>query len=131
MQQILCEYKLKALLYHPDKNQENCKQVEDQFRKLQKAKDVLTDADMRKCYDKWRSAGISMPFERWSKLAQNVHHSMHWTNRRQNDLMIECQQNAAHSHKSEVQQNSCHEKSFVWERVEPDVLLSKFRNYEI
>ena len=39
---------------------------------LQEAKETLLDRTKRKLYDKWRSAGISIPFEKWSNLKEII-----------------------------------------------------------
>ncbi|KAK7806779.1 hypothetical protein U0070_026122 [Myodes glareolus] len=88
VEQILAEFKVRALECHPDKHPENSKAVET-FQKLQKAKDVLTNAESRARYDHWRRSQMSMPFEQWDALADSVKTSMHWAVRSKKDLMLE------------------------------------------
>ncbi|CAG2162827.1 unnamed protein product, partial [Oppiella nova] len=79
-------YKNRALLLHPDKHDD--KESEELFKQLVKAKEVLTDPQMRKQYDKWRSSGIAISFEEWNRLGKGAHTSMHWRNDYKRDLMI-------------------------------------------
>ncbi|XP_051009129.1 dnaJ homolog subfamily C member 12 [Acomys russatus] len=88
VEQILAEFKVRALECHPDKHPENSKAVET-FQKLQKAKEILTNAESRARYDHWRRSQMSMPFEQWEALADSVKTSMHWAVRSKKDLMLE------------------------------------------
>src|SRR5690242_19954821 len=84
-EQILAEYRAKALACHPDKRP-NDEGAEKRFQRLQEAKEVLLDAEKRKLYDTWRGAGVWMPFKRWLALStqrgpnggHSLHTSMHW-----------------------------------------------------
>jgi DnaJ family protein C protein 12 len=130
MEQILCEYKIRALSLHPDKNLNNGSFTEEKFIKLQKAKDVLSDSELRKCYDKWRLSGIAMTFEKWSHLGKDVHNSMHWIKRTKNELMIDCGP-GLHSDFDCRKEQQFQKSSTVWKRETGDEMLKKFRNYEI
>uniref|UniRef100_A0A8I3MXZ4 DnaJ homolog subfamily C member 12 n=5 Tax=Canidae TaxID=9608 RepID=A0A8I3MXZ4_CANLF len=88
VEQILAEFKVRALECHPDKHPENSKAVET-FQKLQKAKDILTNTESRARYDHWRRSQISMPFQQWEALSDSVKTSMHWAVRGKKDLMLE------------------------------------------
>lgn len=88
VEQILAEFKVRALECHPDKHPENSKAVET-FQKLQKAKEILSHAESRARYDHWRRSRMSMPFEQWEALADSVKTSMHWAVRSKKDLMLE------------------------------------------
>lgn len=88
VEQILAEFKIRALECHPDKHPENSKAVET-FQKLQKAKEILCNAESRARYDHWRRSQMSMPFEQWEALADSVKTSMHWAVRSKKDLMLE------------------------------------------
>ncbi|KAM5245412.1 dnaJ homolog subfamily C member 12 isoform 1-T3 [Hipposideros larvatus] len=88
VEQILTEFKLRALECHPDKHPENSKAVET-FQKLQKAKDILTNEESRARYDHWRRSQVSMPFQQWEALSDSVKMSMHWAVRSKKDLMLE------------------------------------------
>ncbi|RWS03766.1 hypothetical protein B4U79_05399 [Dinothrombium tinctorium] len=120
--QILREFKVKALELHPDKNNEDPK-AECKFKLLMTAKEVLLDEKRRKLYDSWLDGGIAMPFEKWESMSKNVHVSLHWANRKQTNPMLE-------------QSNDCGEgksggeKQFVWER-DTSLTLNDFRNYRI
>lgn len=37
----------------------------EMFAKLQRAKEVLTDSDLRVKYDCWRRSGLLIPFDMW------------------------------------------------------------------
>ncbi|XP_068404958.1 dnaJ homolog subfamily C member 12 [Eschrichtius robustus] len=87
-EQILAEFKVRALECHPDKHPENSKAVET-FQKLQKAKEILTNEASRARYDHWRRSQISMPFQQWEALSDAVKTSMHWAVRGKKDLMLE------------------------------------------
>ncbi|XP_010337618.1 dnaJ homolog subfamily C member 12 [Saimiri boliviensis] len=88
VEQILAEFKARALECHPDKHPENSKAVET-FQKLQKAKEILTNEESRAHYDHWRRSQISMPFQQWEALNDSVKMSMHWAVRGKKDLMLE------------------------------------------
>lgn len=88
VEQILAEFKVRALDCHPDKHPENPKAVET-FQKLQKAKEILSHAESRARYDHWRRSQMAMPFEQWEALADSVRTSMHWAVRSKKDLMLE------------------------------------------
>ncbi|XP_054428692.1 dnaJ homolog subfamily C member 12 [Pteronotus mesoamericanus] len=88
VEQILAEFKVRALECHPDKHPENSKAVET-FQKLQKAKEILTNEESRARYDHWRRSQIAMPFQQWEALSDSVKTSMHWAVRSKKDLMLE------------------------------------------
>ncbi|XP_007938893.1 dnaJ homolog subfamily C member 12 [Orycteropus afer afer] len=88
VEQILAEFKIRALECHPDKHPGNSKAVET-FQKLQKAKEVLTNEEKRARYDHWRRSQVSMPFQQWEALSDSVKTSMHWAVRGKKDLMLE------------------------------------------
>ncbi|XP_055209659.1 dnaJ homolog subfamily C member 12 isoform X2 [Gorilla gorilla gorilla] len=88
VEQILAEFKVRALECHPDKHPENPKAVET-FQKLQKAKEILTNEESRARYDHWRRSQMSMPFQQWEALNDSVKTSMHWVVRGKKDLMLE------------------------------------------
>ncbi|KAM7073016.1 dnaJ homolog subfamily C member 12 isoform 1-T3 [Molossus nigricans] len=88
VEQILAEFKVRALECHPDKHPENSKAVET-FQKLQKAKEILTNEESRARYDHWRRSQMSMPFQQWEALSDSVKTSMHWAVRGKKDLMLE------------------------------------------
>ncbi|XP_008060500.1 dnaJ homolog subfamily C member 12 isoform X2 [Carlito syrichta] len=96
VEQILAEFKVRALECHPDKHPENSKAVET-FQKLQKAKEVLTNEESRARYDHWRRSQMSMPFQQWETLSDS---SMHWAVRGKKDLMLE-EADQTHTKKTE------------------------------
>uniref|UniRef100_A0A8C7B1L6 DnaJ heat shock protein family (Hsp40) member C12 n=1 Tax=Neovison vison TaxID=452646 RepID=A0A8C7B1L6_NEOVI len=117
VEQIMAEFKVRALECHPDKHPENSKadlgvkmeclskvpasftlislneislpRTVETFQKLQKAKDVLTNTESRARYDHWRRSQMSMPFQQWEALSDSVKTSMHWAVRGKKDLMLE------------------------------------------
>lgn len=66
-EQIKKAHRKLALKYHPDKNGEN-KEAEEQFKVVQEAYDVLSDAEQREQYDAARSMGD--PRRSWFQNAQ-------------------------------------------------------------
>lgn len=123
--QLLYEFKVKALKLHPDKNPDN-PEAAQQFQKIQEARDVLLDPEKRKKYDKWRKSGLSMPFQQYLNL--NVT-SLHWITKKTKEpmLMESGYQAPVHGHVKELG-----DPLSSWRSKEPsDELLRKFRNYEI
>ena len=118
--QIMKEYRLRAIKCHPDKKPED-EQATQEFEKLQRAKEILTDTENRKQYDKWLDSGISLPFEKWLNISRNVHTSLHWMNRRLTNPMITYQE----------ENQLWKPNQFKWERDYDDEVLRKFRNYEL
>ncbi|KFZ51001.1 DnaJ subfamily C member 12 [Podiceps cristatus] len=88
VEQILAEFKIKALECHPDKHPGNPKAVED-FQKLQQAKEILTNEESRARYDYWRRSKITIPFQQWEALSNSVKTSMHWVVLSKKDQMLE------------------------------------------
>ncbi|XP_066047923.1 dnaJ homolog subfamily C member 12 isoform X1 [Chamaea fasciata] len=88
VEQILAEYKIKALECHPDKHPGNPKAVET-FQKLQRAKETLTHAESRARYDFWRRSRVAVPFQQWEALSSSMRTSMHWAVQSKKDQMLE------------------------------------------
>ncbi|XP_074814973.1 dnaJ homolog subfamily C member 12 isoform X1 [Natator depressus] len=88
VEQILAEFKVKALECHPDKHPGNPKAVEN-FQKLQQAKEILTNEESRACYDYWRRSKITIPFQEWEALSNSIKTSMHWAVRSKKEPMLE------------------------------------------
>ncbi|XP_059372926.1 dnaJ homolog subfamily C member 12-like [Carassius carassius] len=128
-EQIVTEFKVRALACHPDKHPENPRAVED-FQKLQEAKDVLTDEKKRKSYDLWLRSQIVIPFSEWQALSDSVKTSMHWASRSKKELMLEAAEDPAEEKPSESSLAST-DPRFRWTGAAPSGLLHKFRNYEI
>ncbi|XP_003409336.1 dnaJ homolog subfamily C member 12 [Loxodonta africana] len=106
VEQILAEFKIRALECHPDKHPENSKAVET-FQKLQKAKEVLTNEESRARYDHWRRSQVSMPFQQWEALSDSVKTSMHWAVRGKKDLMLE---ESDHTHTNKIENEDRNEQ---------------------
>ncbi|XP_029771228.1 dnaJ homolog subfamily C member 12 [Suricata suricatta] len=106
VEQILAEFKARALECHPDKHPENSKAVET-FQKLQKAKEILTNTESRARYDHWRRSKMSMPFHQWEALSDSVKMSMHWAVRGKKDLMLE---ESDHIHTNKIEDEEWNEQ---------------------
>ncbi|KAL2082879.1 hypothetical protein ACEWY4_020652 [Coilia grayii] len=149
-EQILNEYKIRALACHPDKHPENPKAVEE-FQKLQEAKEVLTNEEGRKNYDLWLRSQIAVPYRDWRALSQSVRTSMHWAMRPKKEPMLEDakketaaspvaeekaslskqEQTEDHSPDTHLSSSDYWHQRFRWSADAPSDLLQKFRNYEI
>ncbi|KAK2824033.1 hypothetical protein Q5P01_021208 [Channa striata] len=147
-EQILNEYKIRALSCHPDKHLDNPRAVAD-FQKLQEAKEVLCNETKRKNYDLWKRSGVTIPFHDWQALNDSVKTSMHWAVRDKKEPMLEapkaevavnsqtedlhCEREALGIPSCDATPSSsdyCHRR-FRWAADSPSSLLQKFRNYEI
>ncbi|XP_049592483.1 dnaJ homolog subfamily C member 12 isoform X1 [Syngnathus scovelli] len=147
-EQIINEYKIRALACHPDKHQDNPNAVAE-FQKLQEAKEVLCNDDKRKNYDLWKRSGVSIPFHDWQALNDSVKMSMHWAVKNKKEPMLEAanaetpithaeelhsQQEAPGMPSSEGMLSSSdyyYHRRFRWAADSPSYLLQKFRNYDI
>lgn len=147
-EQILSEYKIRALACHPDKHLDNPRAVAD-FQKLQEAKEVLCNETKRKNYDLWKRSGVTIPFQDWQALNDSVKTSMHWAVRNKKEPMLEASKaeipinaqsedlNAAQekpttpSHDGMPSSSDYCHRRFRWAADSPSVLLQRFRNYEI
>ncbi len=58
--EIKSAYRKLAMKYHPDRNPGN-KEAEEQFRRINSAYEVLSDAKKRQMYDRFGEAGVSGP----------------------------------------------------------------------
>lgn len=56
--QIKSAYRKAALKWHPDRNPENKKEAEENFRRASEAYSVLSDAQKRSIYDRFGHAGL-------------------------------------------------------------------------
>lgn len=140
-EQIVNEFKVKALACHPDKHPENPKAVEE-FQKLHEAKEILTDEKKRKSYDLWLRSRIAVPFSQWQALSDSVQTSMHWAVRMKKEPMLE---DTRDPDPENMRNESAVQKSpdtalptgdvrhhrFRWAGEAPSGLLLKFRNYDI
>lgn len=138
VEQITAEYKVRALQFHPDKN-EGDKDAEAKFQKLKEAKEVLCDPERRKNYDKWRNSGISMSYQQWLGMKEHVHQSMHWTTLNTKERMLGEGEGSggkappANRRASEGGAN-IHwgaRANVQWDSQPPSDVVNKFRNYEI
>nr|CAH7728643.1 unnamed protein product [Callosobruchus chinensis] len=71
IEQIQAEYKVRALQYHPDKNEGN-KEAEQKFQLLNEAKDVLCTPEKKCLYDKWKNSGIAISYKQWLGMKEHV-----------------------------------------------------------
>uniref|UniRef100_A0AAQ4QLU1 DnaJ (Hsp40) homolog, subfamily C, member 12 n=1 Tax=Gasterosteus aculeatus aculeatus TaxID=481459 RepID=A0AAQ4QLU1_GASAC len=146
-EQILTEYKIRALACHPDKHLNHPRAVAD-FQKLQEAKEVLCNETKRKNYDLWRRSGVTVSFHDWQALNDTVKTSMHWALKNKKEPMLEAsnagsvplQAEDLHSDQEAQRISSCDaipstsdycHRRFRWAADSPSSLLQKFRNYEI
>ncbi|CAH8589308.1 unnamed protein product [Schistosoma turkestanicum] len=67
--QILSEFRTKARELHPDKNPEP--DSASFFQKIQKAREVLTNRNLRHLYDVWLSSDLPVSFEQYLGSHQN------------------------------------------------------------
>ncbi|KAF5307317.1 hypothetical protein FQR65_LT07033 [Abscondita terminalis] len=143
VEQINAEYKVRALQYHPDKNEGN-KEAEEKFQKLQEAKDTLCDPAKKLNYDKWRNSGISISYKQWLGMKEHVHQSMHWSTPKTKDRMLPDSGGSsgpsslgagvspAHRRASEGGANLHYGgRTSAWGNEAPSEIVNKFRNYEI
>ncbi|KAM8852110.1 dnaJ homolog subfamily C member 12 [Synchiropus picturatus] len=139
-EQILSEYKVRALACHPDKHPDDPQAVVN-FQKLQDAKEVLCDETKRKNYDLWMRSGVTIAFRDWLALNDSVKTSMHWAVRTKKEPMLEaaCEETLTVEHHGKLEESmerascngdQCHRR-FRWAGDPPSGLLQKFRNYEI
>ncbi|KAH7645108.1 hypothetical protein HUG17_0646 [Dermatophagoides farinae] len=81
-EQIIAEYRNRALELHPDKatnnDERDRKEREQKFCQLLQAKDTLIDVNKRKQYDRWLRSGLSISYEKFSSLTNQT--SIHWMN---------------------------------------------------
>ncbi|KAK2852937.1 hypothetical protein Q7C36_008138 [Tachysurus vachellii] len=144
-EQIMAEYKVRALSCHPDKQPENPEAAQD-FQKLQQAKEILTDETKRKKYDYWLRSGITVPFSEFQALSDTVKMSMHWALKNKKEPMLESAKDtdefqAGHSETQvpkegitsieELSSSGYWRHGFRRTGGTPSRLLEKFRNYQI
>lgn len=137
-EQIAAEYKARVLECHPDKHPGD-QDAAKRFERTQTAKDVLSDPEKRHHYDKWRHAGLTIPFKKWCNMKDAVHTSMHWASPKK-ECMLECaddsQETANTSRTSSyscqiTQKDQSSRPDVPWEREPASDILRKFRNYDI
>ncbi|XP_039591022.1 dnaJ homolog subfamily C member 12 [Polypterus senegalus] len=122
-EQILTEFKARALERHPDKQPGNPQAVEE-FQKLQKAKDVLLNEDSRSRYDYWRRCQIAIPFQEWEALSDSVKTSMHWAVKSKKEPMLEApeEQHNYSCHVSTEESKGCNSKSEQIDTPDSEIL---------
>lgn len=83
-EQITTEYRFLCKQYHPDRITDGIQNTEDseQYYKITKAYEVLSNEKQRKDYDKWMGSGLSVSYERWKQLSAVSHTSLHWGTRK-------------------------------------------------
>lgn len=146
-EQILNEYKIRALGCHPDKHLDNPSAVTE-FQKLQEAKETLCDEAKRKNYDLWKRSGVAMTFHDWQALKDSVKTSMHWvlktkkepmlepsdsdqpTSSKTQDQFAQYEADIEETQLTEPSRDYCHMR-FRWTGDSPSNVLRQFRNYEI
>ncbi|PSN40935.1 J domain-containing protein [Blattella germanica] len=143
VEQITAEYKVRALQYHPDKNEGN-KEAEEKFQKLKEAKETLCEPEKRSNYDKWRKSGISISYKQWLGMKEHVHQSMHWSTFKTKDRMLP-ESGEAGSVKGGAAATAAQRRAsegganihwgargnVQWDSSASSEVVNKFRNYEI
>ncbi|XP_019870005.1 J domain-containing protein isoform X2 [Aethina tumida] len=145
IEQITAEYKVRALQYHPDKN-DGDKEAEQKFQQLKEAKEILCDPEKKANYDKWRNSGIAMSYKQWVGMKEHVQQSMHWTTPKTKDRMLESGGNSGPSSLGASGVSAAHRRASegganlhwggrgagsAWGSDAPSEVVNKFRNYEI
>ncbi|XP_022105822.1 dnaJ homolog subfamily C member 12-like [Acanthaster planci] len=144
-EQINTEFKLKALIAHPDKNPDDPNAAK-RFAELQRARDILTDDKRRQEYDFWRRSGIAVPYSSWISMKDAMHTSMHWAVKKKKDLMLEedpdnltespgdSDMNASSCTHTAIPSSCGQSRRFIpasWTREPANDILQKFRNYNL
>ena len=79
-EQILAEYRAKAMLLHPDKatDSNDLSSTTAEFQKLVEARDVLSDSATRRLYDEYIHVGVAIPWKTWFKMSKTARGSVHF-----------------------------------------------------
>ncbi|XP_075697541.1 dnaJ homolog subfamily C member 12 isoform X2 [Rhinoderma darwinii] len=117
VEQIIAEYKVRALECHPDKHPGNEKAVKE-FQKLQQAKDTLINEENRAHYDYWRRSKLMIPFSQWEALHDSMKMSMHWAVKNKKEAMLE----APSEIQDDISFNSEEKKNQIREENEDHIL---------
>ncbi|XP_069836512.1 dnaJ homolog subfamily C member 12 [Dendropsophus ebraccatus] len=112
VEQIMAEYKVRALECHPDKHLGNQKAVEE-FQRLQQAKDTLTNEESRAQYDYWRRSKIMIPFSQWEALSDTLKMSMHWAVKNKKEAMLEAPDKSSAETHDDISFNSEEKKKQI------------------
>lgn len=141
-EQILTEYKIRALKLHPDKNPNS--ETLEQFQRLQEARDILLDPELRRTYDKWRQSEMCIPFKTFLSMQNRCQTTMHWA-KPKSQTMLEgpnkydeikefCKTEAPQPPplgarpKEDIQRSS---SAQGWEHDNTSDVYKQFRNYKI
>ncbi|ELU15225.1 hypothetical protein CAPTEDRAFT_149044 [Capitella teleta] len=122
-EQILTEYKKRALCCHPDKSDRP--EAAKKFALLQQAKEILTDDKGRAQYDKWMRSGLTIPYSEWHARKDTIHTSLHWASKSKKTPALEGQcEDISQDDQDDFPQTS-------WSRDASSDALWNFRNYKI
>ncbi|XP_044153792.1 dnaJ homolog subfamily C member 12 [Bufo gargarizans] len=121
VEQIIAEYKVRALECHPDKHPSNQKAVEE-FQKLQQAKETLTNEESRAHYDYWRRSKLMIPFAQWDALNDSIKMSMHWAVNNKKEAMLEAPDKSSSETHDDISFNSEEKKKQISEGNEDHTL---------
>lgn len=124
----MVEYKRRALLLHPDKNNGDTDACE-KFRLLQEAKEVLTDETSRRKYDRWLNSGLAIPYKKWLQLNQSGQ-TFHWAKSSVTKPMVTEKEAEKSSKVNLITTSSRQEFSDARVGTRKD-LIQMFRNYDI
>jgi DnaJ-class molecular chaperone len=126
-EQITAEYRKKSLELHPDKWPGDEKRKE-QWLKLKKAYDTLKDEDERNFYDKWRRAGVQVPYEVFRKMPLEAHQSIHWSPKEPAPVLIDYNTEEEQKRKRDAKKEQLR-KYYELQNSDPNSNVNKFRNY--
>jgi len=91
----------------------NDEKSREEFIRIQKAFEIIGDVEERKKYDSWKSSGIKIPYLTFRNLTKESQQSFHWqADKRSPQALMDI---------SPIEQK----------KTQEDVLIMKFRNYEI
>uniref|UniRef100_A0A0K0ES77 J domain-containing protein n=1 Tax=Strongyloides stercoralis TaxID=6248 RepID=A0A0K0ES77_STRER len=125
--QIIQEYKKLAKKFHPDK----CSTEDaENFKKIQYAKNILTDTKKREHYDYYLKYGSFMSLEDWMDNIERIQQSCHWTISKPQQCIKENKLN------EEVEVDNCKSNALTkpgsaWTRRHSNNIINAFRNYKI
>uniref|UniRef100_A0A0N4ZCK8 J domain-containing protein n=1 Tax=Parastrongyloides trichosuri TaxID=131310 RepID=A0A0N4ZCK8_PARTI len=124
-EQILAEYKQLAKKYHPDKCVPD---LAEHFKKIQYAKDILTDDNKRHFYDVYFELGFSMPIEQWMENFDKYKQTLHWrAEKPQPSLMSSVKDDTSQLPKQQINSTN----NTIWSKRECNPTINAFRNYQI
>jgi DnaJ family protein C protein 12 len=136
-EQIKTEYKVRALQFHPDKNN-NDQSSQLKFKQLLEAKETLSDPIMRQKYDQWlNSGGLGMLWKDWLNFTTKNQTVFHWVFQKPDPTLLSNTDNQSNDEKKFNSIPKNHDLKVFRHDSKSDSnessnnLLMKFRNYNI